>query len=195
MPLLRNIQQKVIRRDIPSVARLRMDELDAIDDTLKFIGRSPVDGINYSSISKNVGITKYKSKQYVQLLKAAYILNPVFPAGTNVLKEPKVLMFLPFRLLYQDYEDALGAMREDFTAETMLMADLDFHYLKSTRGSKTPDFLVNYHGKELVIEVGGKGKGREQFKGIKAPNQKLILSHGGTNEEGIIPLALFGYIV
>jgi hypothetical protein len=38
------------------------------------------------------------------------------PKGTNVLKEPKVLMFLPFRLLYSELQQCLGAIREDFFA-------------------------------------------------------------------------------
>ena len=81
---------------------------------MKFISKSYVDGINYSSISRNVGITKYKAESYIRLLEKAFVLNVVFPIGTNVLKEPKVLMCLPIRLLYQDVNQALGGMREDF---------------------------------------------------------------------------------
>jgi predicted AAA+ superfamily ATPase len=89
----------VIRKDIPIVSNLRFDDIERIDKTLEFIGKSEVDGINFSSISKNLGITKYKAELFVTLLAQAFILNPVYPLGTNVLKEPKVLMFLPFRLL------------------------------------------------------------------------------------------------
>ncbi len=81
---------------------------------LEFIGRSGIDGIKYSSLSKNCSVTKYKAEQYVSLLEKAFILHQVFSKGINVLKEPKVLMALPYRLLYRDYDDALGALREDF---------------------------------------------------------------------------------
>jgi len=101
-PLLENIIQKIIRKDIPSVTPLKVNELSDIEKTLKFIGKSSVDGLNYSSISRNVGITKYKAESYIRLLEKAFVLNVVFPAGTNVLKEPKVLMYLPLRLLYQE---------------------------------------------------------------------------------------------
>ena len=50
-----------------------------------------------------------------------------------------------------------------------------FHYLKSKRGAKTPDFLVEQENESLVIEIGGKGKGREQFKGIKGEKKPLSL--------------------
>ena len=170
-----------------------MNELSDIEKALKFIGKSSVDGINYSSISRNVGITKYKAESYIRLLEKAFVLNVVFPAGTNVLKEPKVLMYLPLRLLYQEENQALGGMREDFFAEMMRMKGMDFHYLKTKRGAKTPDFLIKQESCNIVVEIGGKGKGREQFKGIHL-EKKLILSHP-SNLEGVKrPLFLLGFI-
>ena len=194
MPLLRNICSKVIRRDIPMVSNLRFDDIERIESTLEFIGKSGVDGINFSSISKNVGITKYKAALYVKLLAQAFILNPVYPKGTNVLKEPKVLMFLPFRLLYRDWSECVGAIREDFFAEMTSMKGYRFHYLKTKRGAKTPDFLIEQEDETMVVEIGGKGKGREQFKGIKV-EKKLILSHSPEVRGNKKPLSLLGFIV
>lgn len=194
IPILQNICQKVIHRDIPMVSNLRFDDIEKIEKTLQFIGRSEVDGINFSSISKNLGITKYKAELFVKLLAHAFILNPVYPRGTNVLKEPKVLMFLPFRLLYRDWSQCVGAIREDFFAEMLVMKGYSFHYLKTKRGAKTPDFLVEYGNEQVVIEIGGKGKGRAQFKGIKVEN-KLILSHASEAGSNKKPLSLLGYIV
>ena len=95
--LPKNIIQKVIRKDIPMVSNLRFEDIENIEKTLSFIGKSEVDGINFSSISRNLGITKYKAELFVKFLSQAFILNPIYPRGTNVLKEPKVLMLLPFR--------------------------------------------------------------------------------------------------
>jgi len=126
-------------------------------------------------------------------LAKTFVLNPVYPTGTNVLREPKVLMYLPFRLLYREYDKAIGYLREDFFAEMMRMKGLEFDYLKSKRGRKTPDFLVRSQDGDIVVEVGGRGKGREQFKGINVEKQ-LILSHL-TQIEGIKrPLFLLGFI-
>jgi len=55
----------VIRKDIPRVSNLRFDDIERIEKTLEFIGKSEVDGINFSSISKNLGITKYKAEPFV----------------------------------------------------------------------------------------------------------------------------------
>ena len=69
----------------------------------------------------------------------------------------------------------------------------EFGYLKSTRGAKTPDFLVHGGTDKLVVEVGGKGKGREQFKGIEV-GRKLIFAHTDVPERGRIPLFLAGFM-
>jgi predicted AAA+ superfamily ATPase len=193
LPFLRNILEKIIRHDIPLVARLTTDELPKIEKTLAFIGRSPVDGISYTSVARNVGVTSYKAEAYIRLLERAFVLNPVFPAGTNVLKEPKVLMRLPFRLLYQPYDQALGALREDFFCEALRVCGQPFHYLKTVRGAKTPDYILDDGKDGLVFEVGGRGKGREQFKGIRSA-RTLVLAHGVDLRDDVCPLFMLGYL-
>ena len=190
---LESIIDTVITRDIPSVVRLVVDELECIRRLLRFIGRSAVDGINYSSLSRNLGITKYKAEQYIGCLERAFILHQVFPAGTNVLREPKILMAPPGRLLYRDYEDAVGGLREDFFVEAMKQAGIRFQYLKSTRGAKTPDFLIEDASSRLAIEIGGRGKGREQFKGVKI-DRKLVFAHSPAPERHRLPLFLLGFL-
>lgn len=192
--LLKNILDKIIQKDIPSVAKLHTDEVQLIAKTAEFIGSSEVDGMNYTSIAKNIGITKYKAEQYVGLLKKSFILNPTFPFGTNVLKEPKILMYLPYRLLFRDYTAAVGSIREDFFVEAMEMAGIETFYLKSTRGEKTPDFLIKNENEEFIIEVGGKGKGRQQFKGITSANQ-FRFTHSNEAGGNRRPLFLLGYTV
>ncbi len=191
--LLENIIEKVITRDIPTVARLLVEELEIIRRLLRFVGRSAVDGINYSSLSRNLGITKYKAEQYAGLLERAFILHQVFPAGTNVLREPKVLMAPPCRLLYRDLKDAVVGLREDFFTETMKQAGIGFHYLKSTRGAKTPDFLIEDCVDKLVVEIGGPGKGRSQFKGV-AVDRKQVFAHISVPSGHQIPLFMLGYL-
>jgi predicted AAA+ superfamily ATPase len=191
--LLESIIEKVIARDLPAVARLIVDELELIRNLLRFIGRSGIDGINYSSLSRNLGITKYKAEQYVGYLVRASILHRVLPAGTNVLREPKILMAPPSRLLYQSYDDALGGLREDFFVEAIKQAGFQLQYLKSTRGAKTPDYLIEAAGKKLAVEVGGRSKGREQFKGVKVDG-KLVFAHSTEPAGQRLPLFLLGFL-
>ena len=190
---LESIIEKVVTRDLPSVVRLVVDELENIRRLLRFVGRSSIDGINYSSLSRNLGITKYKAEQYVDCLERAFVLHQVFPAGTNVLREPKILMAPPSRLLYRDYEDAVGGLREDFFVEAMKQAGVRLQYLKSTRGAKTPDFLIEDTPEKLAVEIGGRGKGREQFKGVEI-DRKLVFAHSLVPERHRLPLFLLGYL-
>ena len=70
-----------------------------------------------------------------------------------------------------------------------------FRYAKSTRGAKTPDFLVTLDGRDYVIEVGGRGKGRTQFKGLDY-DRKVVLFHGDDRRyesERRIPLHCIGF--
>ncbi|MBD3318115.1 MAG: AAA family ATPase [Chitinivibrionales bacterium] len=193
LSLLSNVVRTIISRDIPSVERLRIDELGLIEKVVHFAGKAPVEDINYSSIARNVGITKYKSEQYVGLLQKAFLLNPVFPAGTNVLREPKMLFCLPYRLLYRSWADAVGGIREDYLTESLRMAGYACAYLKSTRGQKTPDYLVERNGECLVVEVGGRRKGREQFKGF-AGKKAIVFAHGGGIQGIRRPLMSAGFL-
>ncbi len=193
LELLGNVLERIVHRDIPRVARLLIEETGAIERVVRFIGRSGVDGINYSSIARNLGITKYKAEAYVDLLERAFVLHRVLPAGTNVLREPKVLMTVPYRLLYRDYEDAIGGLREDFAAGMLRAAGLEVQYLKSTRGAKTPDLLVRTAGGKLAVEIGGRGKGRTRFKGI-AVEHKLIFGHDIRTDGIRRPLHMLGFL-
>ncbi len=192
-PLLENIVQKVLASDIPSVMPIMTDELPLIKKCIEFIGRSEVDGINFTSLSRNIGITRYKAEAYVKLLEKAFILNVVYPRGTNVLKEPKILMCLPYRLLYSHYDTAIGGLREDFFIEMMRMTGIPVNYLKSTRGTKTPDYIIASDGSEVIVEIGGKNKGREQFKGVPG-SPGLILSHSLETRGIRRPLFMAGYL-
>ncbi len=193
MPLLESTVETIIARDIPATLRLHVDELDTLRRMMAFVGRSEVDGINYSSLSKNLGITKYKAEQYVRAFEDAFLLLPLFPRGTNVLREPKVLLMPPVRLLYRGMDDARGGLREDFVALAMRQAGIPLHYLKSTRGQKTPDFHIPHAGGSVVLEVGGRGKGRTQFKGFQA-DRKIVLAESAAPAADRRPLHLLGFL-
>lgn len=192
IPLMGNILDKIITSDIPLIGKLLTDEIPILHRMVRFIGSSPPDGINYSSLSNNLKITKYKAEQYVHLLEKAFVLKCVMPVGTNVMKEPKILMRLPYRLLFQPFGNSIGALREEFFAEMMIAKGVPFNYLKSTRGAKTPDYLVQADDGSYVIEIGGPGKGREQFKGFDG-KKNLILVHGNEITGIKRPLFLIGF--
>ena len=191
--VLRSILGTVLQRDIPNVAKVTYQEVDLIGKALTFIGRSDVDGVNPTTIANNLGITRYKAAEYVNLLGQAFILIKVDPAGANVLREPKILMQVPYRMLFRSWDDALGAVREDFFATAMNMANIPFHYLKSTTGRKTPDFWLSTESGDWVVEIGGPGKGRSQFKGMRV-ERKMVLAHDAASRRNAKPLFMAGYL-
>ncbi|HNX97232.1 MAG TPA: hypothetical protein PKK12_06090 [Candidatus Aminicenantes bacterium] len=70
-----------------------------------------------------------------------------------------------------------------------------FTYAKSVRGAKTPDFLIELEGKPIILEVGGRGKGRSQFKGLSY-DQKTVLTHSDARLDvtpSRVPLFLLGF--
>ncbi len=192
LALLGNILKTIILKDIPRIAKLMTDELDKIERLIRFIGLAGIDGINYSSAAQNVHITKYKAEQYITLLERAFVLNKVFPTGTNVMKEPKVVMALPYRLLYRPLDEAIGGLREDFFVGALKALGKEVFYLKSTRGQKTPDYLIRDF-EEIVFEIGGKGKGRSQFKGVDV-KRKIIFADGYDMADMRRPLFLAGLL-
>ena len=158
LPLLTNILEAIINKDIPKIESITIDETEIIKKLVKFIALFDVEGINYTSISNNLKITKYKAEQYLSLLERAFIVYRVFPKGTNVLKEPKILMALPYRLLYKDFTDCIGALREDFFISTFSALNKKIFYLKSTTGKKTADYILE-DNEDIAIGIGGKSKG------------------------------------
>ncbi len=193
LPLLRGTLDTIIERDIPGTLRLRVDELQLIRKLLAFTGGAAVDGISHSSLAKNLGITKYKAEQYTAALEGAFVMQRVFPAGTNVLREPKILLMPPLRLLYQPWAQVIGGLREDFFIFAMRQAGLNVRYLKGTRGQKTPDFLIEHEGLSIALEIGGMGKGHSQFKGITA-HRKIVLAPDIAPSSGRLPLHLAGFL-
>ena len=104
------------------------------------------------------------------------MVNVIFPKGTNVLREPKILLNLPYRLIFKPYDLCTGELKEDFFVEMSRHYGLSVSYLKTLRGRKTPDYYVEEIN--AVIEIGGKSKSTTQFKGIKN-KRKIILTYPG----------------
>lgn len=189
LPQFRNILDIIIERDMILISSITRAESFDVRRMLTFIGRSPSEGISYSSISQNVGIAKVKTQRYVELLEKAFVLRRVLPKGTNVTKEPKILFTPPYRLLYRQYDDCIGDLREDFFVDAVSRLNMEVGYLKGTRGEKTPDYLVG----DMVCEIGGRNKGRSQFKGYSGKN-KIIFTHPGMLDDIRRPLFFIGML-
>lgn len=189
LPLFSRMLETIITEDLVGSSRLTLEESQEVRRMLSFIGRSPIDGISYSSISKNIGITKFKAQKYVDLMEKAFVLMRVAPKGTNVSKEPKILFMPPYRLLYRQYEECIGALREDFFVDAALRLGVEFSYLKGGEGEKMPDYVLN----GIICEIGGAGKSRSQFKGFSA-KKKIIFTQPGMIDDMRRPLFFVGML-
>ena len=185
--LFEGMQKTVMEKDLVLTSKLTLAESYEANKMMAFIGRSPAEDISYTNIAKNIGISPHKVQKYVGLLEKAGLLNVVLPKGTNLSKEPKILMTPPYRLLYKPYEDCIGALREDFFVDAALRLKTELGYLKGVRGDKTPDYVLN----GVVCEIGGRNKGRRQFKGFAA-KRKIIFTQPGTLDDIRRPLFFAG---
>lgn len=182
-----NTLDAIIERDMVRISRITLAESFDVRNMLLSIGRSPSEGISYSSISQKLGIAKVKVQKYVELLERAFVLRRVLPKGTNLTNEPKILFTPPYRLLYKQYDDCIGDLREDFFVDAISRLNFGLGYLKGTRGEKTPDYLVG----DMICEIGGRNKGREQFKGFSGKN-KIIFTQPGMLDDMRRPLFFAG---
>lgn len=191
-----NILERIIERDL--VYTLNFDGKDILNvkTMLEFIANSKMDDVSYSSISKNIGVTKYKVMQYVEAMEKAFVLNVVKPKGSNVLKEPKILFSPPFRQHYQknkDFKENIGVLREEFFVESMKIAGIEVFYLKGERGEKTADYTALIENQKFVFEIGGQKKNRTQIIKTKEKN-KFILTQPPNTQNPYRPLIFTGFL-
>jgi len=176
--IIESTVDKVIQKDMLTVGKLAQEDMNSIRSALLFIARSGIDGCCYSSISRNIGVSKYRSQQYIRIMEAVSLLQVVLPYGANVLPEPKILLTPTLRqnLAHGSDEDRLkGALREEFFIHHVCGANLTVNYLKSMRGQKLPDNVLFLNDRKLFVEIGGAGKTSSQFKGMDT-KEKLILT-------------------
>jgi len=186
-----NVIDKIIQRDLPSVSKFDSEDAANTRRMLLFIARSGIEVCSYSSIAKNLGITKYMAQRYVDMLSSAFVLGAILPHGTNLTREPKFLFTLPFRAhLSSGVDEARlkGALREEFFAHHVP----GLLYVKGAKGQKAPDYFVQLGARRLVFEIGGAGKGATQLKGVDEKYEKFVLSSPASDKG--IPLVLFGFL-
>jgi len=98
--------------------------------------------------------------------------------------------FMGFEKYFSDY--LKGGLREDFAVQILKNNGLEFYYLKSKRGKKRPDYLIKKDDKQFIIEIGGKSKGYQQFKGIDSIKYKKVVFAQNAKKKNILPLYLLG---
>lgn len=191
--LIKNIVTKIIHDDLTTIKNLTLKDRMLLAQTLKFLASIPGGDISLTALAQNMKVNYYKMSFLIELLEKAFLIHRVFPLGKNVLKEPKILFNLPFRVYLQPTENKqLGSLKEDFLITMTKSLGISAYYLKTKRGRKTPDFYLELPQGKIIIEVGGKKKGFSQFKNIDQGVMKKIATYPFQPKPNAIPLYLFG---
>lgn len=194
--IIQNIVNKIIERDLVYSEDIDSKDIFYLKNILKFLANSPASDISFSTVASNLQISHFLAVKYITTLEKAYILNVVYPIGTNVKKEPKILFNLPFRSYLSNLpqKTLLGSIKEDFFAGIMRNNKIKMFYLKNKRGRKLPDFMIDVGKTKYVIEIGGKSKTLTQFKGISDKYEKIITTYPYIKRDHSIPLFTFGFL-
>lgn len=181
---LENSIRKVILQDLSALRDINIKYEADVYKLLYLIARSPPFEVNYSSIARELEISKTMAIRIVSDLEKTGMIITIFPCrkkGIDVKKEPKIYLTFPLREFFakQGVEINKGATREEFFVNHIK----EICYLKGKRGEKTPDFRF----KNTIIEIGGEGKTRYQKADYIAVNGLSIVGNK-------IPLFLFGFV-
>ena len=207
-----------ITKDIATFENIQADKISHLDKLLKVLAGQVASLVNYSNISKNVGIADKTVAKYIQLLEALYIVK-LIPAYSNnrlkrVVKSPKVHFIdsgLASHLLNVDLKSSmtgnnehLGNLVETFVYSELIKhqsyADTSieiFHFRDQQK--KEVDFVLKSRtGDVVALEIkSGSNLKPEHFKGLVAlaqttlsKNFKGIVLYGG-NE--ILPYKIDEY--
>jgi len=180
---LENSIRKVILEDLSALREISVKyETDAYR-LLYLVAKSAPFEVNYSSIAKELSVSKNMAIRLVEDLSKAGLLYTLQPCG-SVRKEPKLYLTVPLRMFFakKGFSIHLGALREEFFVNHVRWISQPC-YLKGKRGEKTADFKVG----DWIIEVGGEKKRRYQ-------RPDYIAVDGLLTGNGRIPLFLFGLI-
>jgi len=196
-----------ITKDIATIENVNLEKIIHLDKLLKVLASQVASLVNYSNISKAIGLADKTVQKYIKLLEALYIIK-LIPAYSNnklkrVVKKPKVHFIdsgLASHLLNVDVKSSMEGKNEYLggLVETFIYSELIkhasysdenveiFHFRNSF--NQEVDFVLESNtGDVVALEIkSGSTIKKEHFKGlvaiaktIKNKNFKGILLYGG----------------
>ncbi|MEM2636852.1 MAG: AAA family ATPase [Candidatus Korarchaeota archaeon] len=185
---LENSLKKVATHDLGAFRDINVKYETDVYKLLHIVAHSPPFEVNYSSLARDLEISKNMAIRMVDDLAMAGLLIPILPCrqGVDVRKEPKIYLTIPIREFFaRGNERVKGALREEFLVNHLR----NLCYIKSEKGKKTPDFKYRdiMLEREITIEVGGIGKKTYQ-------EADYIAVDGISTVGNRVPLFLFGFL-
>lgn len=185
-----NVVEKVLYEDIPAATATKTANIPAMKRILWLIATSQPFTPNIEKMARDLKISKPTIYTYLDFLERAMLLSGFLPAetGYRLVRKPSKIYMENTNLLRQiagglGTREQIGAVRETFFAHQLKSAGMNLSI------PKHGDFQVDNHP---IFEIGGKGKGGDQLKGL--PNAFLVKDDIEVGSGNIIPLWLFGFL-
>lgn len=207
-----------ITKDIANIENVQVDTLSHLAKLLKVLAGQVSSLVNYTSISKNIGITDKTVAKYIKILEVLYIIKLVPSYSNNILKQvtksPKVHFIdsgLASFLLNASVESSmlgknehLGNLVETFVYTELIKhqsyanEDIEIYHFRDTQRKEVDFVLESSSGDIVAIEIkSGSNIKNEHFKGVlslakimKDKNFKGIVFYGG---DKVLPYKIEDY--
>jgi uncharacterized protein len=207
-----------ITKDIANIENVQEDTLSHLAKLLKVLAGQVSSLVNYTSISKSIGITDKTVAKYIKILEALYIIKLVPSYSNNILKQvtksPKVHFIdsgLASFLLNASVESSmlgknehLGNLVETFVYTELIKhqananEDIEIYHFRDTQQKEVDFVLESSLGDIVAIEIkSGSNIKSEHFKGLlalaktmKDKNFKGIVFYGG---DKVLPYKIEDY--
>ena len=207
-----------ITKDIANIENVQVDTLSHLAKLLKVLAAQVSSLVNYTSISKSIGITDKTVAKYIKILEVLYIIKLVPSYSNNILKQvtksPKVHFIdsgLASFLLNASVESSmlgknehLGNLVETFVYTELIKhqananEDIEIYHFRDTQQKEVDFVLESSLGDIVAIEIkSGSNIKSEHFKGLlalaktmKDKNFKGIVFYGG---DKVLPYKIEDY--
>ncbi|MBQ7691472.1 MAG: ATP-binding protein [Muribaculaceae bacterium] len=186
---LENVVNYIIDVELTGYRALDVGNTRSMKALLQVISRLPPYEVDIAKLSRATAISRPTVLKYLRHLEEANLLRRVYTnlATITDLQKPDKLYMDNTNLLYllSSTSPDVGTVRETFLAQQLASAKHIVEYAGYRKG----DFRVD---RDIVIEVGGAGKGFAQIAGC---NRSFVaVDDTETASRGKIPLWAFGFL-
>ena len=181
---------KTVFEDIANYYNLKTPNLHYFKRLLTYLASIPPGDLNVHNLAKNLGIDQKTVEHYVTILASVGLIREMRPyeGGSPGLRKPSKILLNNTNLIHtmQQYlgqQPSKGMERELFFIQSLQNADIEIFYSKQ----------ADYRTRQVVFEIGGKNKTRDQLRAVKEPSY-LVKDDILHPLKGEIPLFLFGFL-
>ncbi len=180
-----NSIRKSIWEDSLTFSSVKLGDIQAMEQILFSLATSYIGELSINSLSKNLGITKYKAYHLINLLQEMQIVRLILPYGKGYKRirgSPKMIFSHPsIRTAIcnaLNEKPDIGAIREELSVFSFIARGYNVFTVKGKR--KNPDYIIVKNKKHFIVEIGGDNKTKSQFEGkngiIITPPQLKVLA-------------------